>query len=372
MEALQRRIDAGEVILLDGATGTELERRGVPMHGGVWSGAAVHTHPDVVRLVHEDYMRAGADIIITNTFSTARHVLEPAGLGHLVKDINTRAVTLAREARDAVGVERPVYIAGSISSFGSGLRSGQAPSEEKAGASYREQAQLMADAGADLLMLEMMQDAEQSSYALEAATSTGLPTWVGFSCKLSEDGPEVALLRSGGETFAESLNAIMPLGGSLISVMHSEIEATIPALRVVKESWRGPIGAYPHSGEFVMPNWQFRNIISPRDYLAEALKWVQMGVQVIGACCGVGTDHIRLLREELRYSRAAHEERRALCPPQPHELRSHGACPATGRRRRRVVGPPPVPGPLLADLDGPAPATRPTTSKIPLLWTSIP
>ena len=299
MEALQRRIDDGEVILLDGATGTELERRGVTMHSDVWCGAAVHTHPDVVRQVHEDYIRVGADIITTDTFATGRHLLEPAGFGHLVKEINTQAVTLAREAREAVSVDRPVYIAGSISTMGASPRSGQAPSAEKARASYREQAQLMADAGADLLMLEMMTDAEQAAYALEAATSTGRPTWVGYSCKLSENGSQVELLRSSGETFAESLNTLKGLGGSLVSVMHSEVEVTIPALHVVKDHWDGPMGAYPHSGDFAMPNWQFGNIISPQDYLTEAKKWVEMGVQVIGACCGMGTQHIQLLREEL-------------------------------------------------------------------------
>ena len=299
MEALQRRIEAGEVIFLDGATSTELERRGVLMHSDVWSGAAVHIHPDEVRQVHEDYIRVGADIIITNTFATGRQILEPGGLGHLVKDINTRAVTLAREAREAVSADRPVYVAGSISSFGSGLRSGQAPSADKARASYREQAQLMADAGADLLMLEMMVDTEQAKYALEAAVSTGLPTWVGYSCKLSEEGSQLELLRGSGETFSESLNTLKGVGGSLVSVMHSVVEVTIPALRVVKEHWDGPLGAYPHSGDFVMPNWQFGNIISPQDYLAEAQKWVQMGVQVIGSCCGLGPEYIQLLREEL-------------------------------------------------------------------------
>ena len=299
METLQQRIDDGEVILLDGATGTELERRGVPMHDQLWTGAAVHTHPDVVRDIHEDYIRLGADIIITNTFATARHMLEAGGLGHLVKDINTRAVKLAREAREAVGVDRPVYIAGSISSFGAGLRSGQVPSAEQARANYREQAQLMADAGADLLMLEMMVNADQAAYALEGAISTGLPTWVGYSCKLSEDGSHVELLRGSGETFGESLNALNGVGGSLVSVMHSVVEVTIPALRVVKENWSGPIGAYAHSGDFVKPNWQFGNIISPQDYLVEAQKWVQMGVQVIGSCCGLGPEHIQLLREEL-------------------------------------------------------------------------
>jgi S-methylmethionine-dependent homocysteine/selenocysteine methylase len=91
----------------------------------------------------------------------------------------------------------------------------------------------------------------------------------------------------------------MPLGGSLVSVMHTEVKDTVPALRVVREHWNGPLGVYAHSGDFVMPNWQFENIVTPEDYLAEAQTWIGMGVQLVGGCCGIGPDHIRLLADRL-------------------------------------------------------------------------
>src|SRR4029078_8009061 len=97
---LQARLDQGKLIILDGATGTELQRRGVPMHGVAWSAAALDSHPETVRAVHEDYIRAGADVIITNSFSTARHVLEPAGLGDRIHAVNQHAVDLAPAERD--------------------------------------------------------------------------------------------------------------------------------------------------------------------------------------------------------------------------------------------------------------------------------
>ena len=303
MDTLKERLDRGEVMILDGAMGTELERKGVPMHGMAWSAAALQTHPDVVRQVHEDYIRAGADIIITNTFATARHTLEYAGMGDLVRRLNTRAVVMAQNAREAAAAaaagDRQVFIAGSISTFDPGLKSELRPSEQQARANYREQAHLLAEAGVDLIMLEMMRDVEQSAYAIEAAVSTGVPTWVGFSCRLNEDGSEVLLLGSQGETFAEALDALAPLGGSVVSVMHTRVEDTTPALAVVQQHWKGPVGSYPHSGEFVMPNWQFVNIISPQEFLVEAQKWVQTGIQVVGGCCGLGPEHIRVLREHL-------------------------------------------------------------------------
>ena len=83
-----------------------------------------------------------------------------------------------------------------------------------------------------------------------------------------------------------------------MSVMHTEIEDTAPALRVVREHWDGPLRAYANSGEFIMPNWQFENIIDSEDYLAEVRTWIDMGIQLIGGCCVIGPDHIRLLADD--------------------------------------------------------------------------
>src|SRR3712207_5953676 len=116
MSDLRQRLEGGEVVVLDGAMGTELERRGVPMDDAAWSASALITHPDTVREVHEDFVRAGADVITTNTFATARHVLEPAGMGERFRELNTRAVALAQEARENAA-DGAVFLAGSISTF---------------------------------------------------------------------------------------------------------------------------------------------------------------------------------------------------------------------------------------------------------------
>jgi S-methylmethionine-dependent homocysteine/selenocysteine methylase len=294
---LQARLDRREVIILDGATGTELQRRGVPMHGFAWSAAALDTHPETVRAVHEDYIRAGADVIIANSFSTARHVLEPAGLGDRVRALNQRAVGLAQAAREDAATGRPVAIAGSISSF----RAAVTPAEQLE-ASYREQAKLLAEAGVDLIALEMMSGPEQAAPAIRAALATGLPTWVGFSCQLAEDGTVRFL---DGRPFATGLRqslalmADVPLGGAAVTVMHTLTGDTAPALEIVGQHWSGPTGAYAHSGKWVDPDWQFEDMISPEDYLSAAQQWVAMGAQIIGGCCGIGPEHIRLLKDRL-------------------------------------------------------------------------
>ena len=233
---LQHRLNQGEIIILDGATATEVEKRGVPLHDLTWSAASLLTHPEVVREVHRTYIEAGADIITTNTYATNRNVLAPAGMGDEVHRLNALAVTLAREAREQSATSRPVLIAGSISTesarpgfyFGRGRLDLQLPTEQQARANYREQAEIMAEAGAELIVLEMMRDIPQTTYALEAALSTGLPVWVGFSTRTSGDGSRVLLQDSPeeGPTLADALEAVKPLGCSVVSVMHTTAQET--------------------------------------------------------------------------------------------------------------------------------------------------
>lgn len=296
--AVEQRLEDGNPIILDGGTGTELERRGVPMDAAAWCAAALSTHPDTVREVHEDYIRAGAEVIITNSFPAARHVLEPAGLGERFRELNARSVELARQARESAA-EEPVFVAGSISTFPPGLDSGYDPPASEARENYREQAGVLAEAGVDLLAIEMIRDLAQSGSAVRAAAETGLPVWLGFSCKVEDDGKVVLWDR--GHSLAEALGELTPLvsGSSVVSIMHTLTEDTLPALDVVRQEWAGPVGAYPHSGKFIMPHWQFIDMISPEDFAAEAESWLDRGARLLGGCCGIVPEHISFLRQRL-------------------------------------------------------------------------
>jgi S-methylmethionine-dependent homocysteine/selenocysteine methylase len=289
----------GDVILLDGGTGTELERRGVPMDRQAWSATANLTHPDLVRGVHEDYIRAGADVVITNTFATARCHLEAAGLGERVAEVNRRAVELAREARDRAAGHRDVWVAGSMSTMAPGSDPARRPSVARLSEMLREQADVLARAGVDLIVLEMMRDVDYAAGAVDAARATGLPVWVGFSCRQAADGAVRMFSGFQDLLFEEIIAPVMAHGGSLLAVMHSEVRDTGPALEVAKRCWRGPLAAYPESGYFTMPNWQFVDVIAPDDFVAHAVDWLRQGVQVLGGCCGTGPEHIRLLRDRL-------------------------------------------------------------------------
>ena len=97
---LKNRMENGDVIILDGAVGTELQAMGVPMHPISWCAPGNYTHTATVRLMHERYIKAGADIITTNSFNAIRPALEASGYPELVKEINTRSVDAAIEARN--------------------------------------------------------------------------------------------------------------------------------------------------------------------------------------------------------------------------------------------------------------------------------
>jgi len=171
---LDERLAAGQVIILDGATGTELERRGVPMHDVSWSGIASLSHPETLRQIHVDYIAAGAEIVIANTFAASRYLLEAAGLAEQVPAANEAAVALAREARDRAAGAREVWIAGSISPMAPAAERGRRPDLATVAASFREQAEILAQAGVDLLLLEMMRDVGYARAAVDAAAATGL------------------------------------------------------------------------------------------------------------------------------------------------------------------------------------------------------
>ncbi len=150
------------------------------MDSKVWSSRAILSHPNVVRETHEDFIAAGAEVIINNTFSAARHTLEPGGLGLHVKDNNQNAVELVRQARDKVARE-PAAIAGSVCEWVLDDPKWNAP--EAIGRSTRERVGCLAEAGVDLIALEMCERSALSVAVTNAALEIGLPVWIGVSAQ---------------------------------------------------------------------------------------------------------------------------------------------------------------------------------------------
>jgi S-methylmethionine-dependent homocysteine/selenocysteine methylase len=299
------RLRAGELLILDGGTGTELQRRGVDVEKGTrgdeigpWSAAANFDAPDVVREIHEDYLRAGADIIISNNFYTTPAMLERIGKQDEWEAYTRRGGELAVQARDAVNPD--AYVAGGIAP----------PYQCDLRAEFEGQALVLAASGVDFMVAEYMagesiidDPISDCVTAVDACAVSALPVFLGLS-NLRERG---ALHH--GESFAELVAALKghPVEGIFLMCSYpKDVTGSLPALRAVYD---GPIGAYAHleyneNPKFgSSPDEPFFTLAegenTPEKYAEIARGWKQGGAQIIGGCCATNPDHIRALRGAL-------------------------------------------------------------------------
>ncbi|MBO67790.1 MAG: homocysteine methyltransferase [Acidiferrobacteraceae bacterium] len=289
-EKLMERIDNGEFILIDGATGTEMERRGVPKLEHAWNGGGAISDPEILHSVHSDYIQAGADIIITNTFATLKSALQDARCGEQFERYNRRAVEIANDARETAGKD-DVVIAGSISHWSWSSRN--VPIKELC-ANASEQAIIMKLAGVDIIMLEMMSEIGSMTAVLDGAEKSGLPIWVGLSCVLDSRGTPTLL---SGESIEEAIEVVTRRNVGAVNIMHTDVDCIDVCLDVVMKLWAKPIGVYAHSGDYIGGDWVFSTVINVIDYVEVAKRWKSRGVQIIGGCCGIGPRHIQAIHE---------------------------------------------------------------------------
>jgi len=292
---IEEKLTRGDVILLDGGTGTEIQRKGAPMNGDVWCALATRSHPEIVRDVHLDYIDAGADIITANTFASSPLMLQGHELLHEMEALDRQAVQIALDARDTA-TDRPIAVAGSMSAMRpmvpgtDRIRTDFSMSEADVRPLYAQKAGVLADAGVDLIMMEMMRDLDYSMWATEAAVATGLPVWMGISVQRREDGELVGFNRHEFK-LAELIEPLMAAGAKVAMVMHSSVPDTEEALPIVFEHWHGPVGAYPESGYFTIPDWVFGEV-TPAEFAIKCREWRSQGVKVLGGCCGISPEHI--------------------------------------------------------------------------------
>ncbi len=299
------RARAGELVLIDGATGSECHRRGVEKHELGWSGGAALSHPEVVRSIHDDYVAVGADLIVANTFATGANILRDVGTEADFELLNRTAVRLAVEARDAAGdAAASVVVGAGISNWSF---SGNRPTLSRLEADTLRQAEIMRDAGAELLSLEMMVDLPQLEATLNAATVVGLPVWVGFSVG-GEVGHSVDQLadpielRDGGALYAGVQLAASHEAVDAMCIMHTDVRLVSECLRSAREHWQGPLGAYAHAGAIIDGEYTHDGVITPEEYAAYLPAWTAAGATMLGGCCGIGPDHLREVADFIRSS----------------------------------------------------------------------
>jgi len=291
---LKSRLNRGELILLDGALGTELELRQISTPLPLWSAQALFDSPDAVRSIHEGYVRAGADILTANTFRATPRTLAKAGRAADTERMVGRAVSLAREAADRARGAREILIAGALAPLEDCYRPDLAPDPALAEREHAEQAVRLARAGVDLILIETMNSTAEAKAALRGAKPSGLPVLVSFICKSATE-----ILN--GESLADAVRAVEPFKPDVILVNCTAPDTIAACLGEMARSTRSPIGCYPNAGapDIAHGTWLFDPAWTPEKFAEAAATWVARGAQVIGGCCGVGPDHIRALRAAL-------------------------------------------------------------------------
>jgi S-methylmethionine-dependent homocysteine/selenocysteine methylase len=287
---LQHLLATKSPIILDGAMGTELQRRDVDTGLPLWSAHALMVHPDIVLQIHKEYIAAGADIITTNTFRTTRRTFRRANLPDRSAQMVKKATGLAREARESFPGQR-ILIAGSIAPLEDCYRPDLVPPDPELRAEHKESAGRLADAQVDFLLLETMNTIREAYAACAAAAATGKEVIVSFICT-----PEGNLYS--GEDLGEAIKTLAglrPTGYSLNCLSPRYMQS---AIKILKAHTSAPFAIYANVGlpEQERQGWTFTRDISPEEYAGCAREWFLEGASIIGGCCGTTPEYIRLLK----------------------------------------------------------------------------
>ena len=292
---LARLLAERKPAILDGAMGTELERRGVAAALPLWSAGSLLAAPETVRRIHDDYIRAGADIITSNTFRTTRRTFRRAGLPDRSAEFTTLAVAIARESI-ASFPDRRVLLAGSIAPLEDCYHPEIVPPDPALKEEHTEMAGRLKGAGVDFLLLETMGTIRESLAAARAARETGLEFVVSFLCRA--DGSLY-----GGEPVAEAVRqvaALSPAAMSINCVSADEIGRPLAAMRsALREVYPGRdvrFGVYANVGRTGEEQGTgLRRDVSPEQYAGLARQWVNAGASFIGGCCGTTPEYTRAM-----------------------------------------------------------------------------
>ena len=295
---INEKLDNGKLVILDGAMGSELEKSGAKMDKNLWCGTCSVEFPELVTKVHEDYIKAGADVITTNTYACTPISMKNYGLEKSIEEFNQKSVQVAKKA--IKNSKKDIALAGSVSASGSFYKLGikaMIPG-------FKEQIKILKEEGVDLIILEAMSSqADIVQAMIECSYKINIPVWLSISCVIDDKTNKVMLGYNDTvdsppevyENFEISLNRFSKLHKGPILIAHSDIDVTGKALDIAKENLNGILGVYPNTGYYEKPHWKFADDITSNDYLEYAKSWLKNGAQIIGGCCGLGVEEIKAI-----------------------------------------------------------------------------
>lgn len=278
-----------EVVLLDGATGSNLRNAGMPV--GVCPELWILEHPEVMKELQRAYVDAGSQILYAPTFSGNRISLSRYKVQDRLAFLNTELVALSKDASGG-----RAYVAGDMTTTGRLLEPCGDISYQELYEVYQEQAKILIDAGADLIVAETMMNVDETIVLLDAVQSVGdIPVM----CTLTVESDGSALY---GGTAVEAVETLQEMGADAVgincSVGPDQLEAVVSSMC---RAAHVPVIAKPNAGIPVMDaQGQAHYNMMPEQFAASMKRLVANGARIVGGCCGTTPEYIRLLAQELR------------------------------------------------------------------------
>ncbi|MHC4573490.1 MAG: homocysteine S-methyltransferase family protein [Planctomycetota bacterium] len=285
---LSALLNSEKVILLDGAMGTQLDKRGL-----MWRGRTNLDAPEAVLEIHREYANCGCHALSTNTLTMNRIYIETHDVGVDVLDVNRAGAGLAKQAAGA-----NQYVLGDISSTGQMLEPYGNYKESQFYETFKEQAEILAQAGVDGFIIETMFDLREAVCALRACKENfSLPVIVSMAFATEKKGGRTVMGNSAGDCAKQLTEA----GANVVGANCGSIDPTQMAVivSVLKSATRLPILAQPNAGKPKLVDDRTIFGMAPAAFAVSILECLRAGARVVGGCCGTTPEHIRTVAEVL-------------------------------------------------------------------------
>ena len=278
-----KRLQANEVLVSDGATGTNLQRVGLPVGASaeVW----VLENPGAIQNLNRAFIQAGADIILTCTFGATRRRLGASNIADQFEAINRQAVAITRSAVNG----QEIFVAGSMGPLGHMLAPLGLVTVEEAEADFREQAALLCEGGVDLIVIETQFDLNEAGAAIRGVRA--IDSDIPLVCSFSYDRGAHTMM---GVTPKETAKVIGAMDVDVLGInCGRSLDDNLVALTQLRSATEKPLWFKPNAGlPEVDAEGQATYSVTPEQMGALVQDWVTAGAQVVGGCCGTSPEHI--------------------------------------------------------------------------------
>jgi homocysteine S-methyltransferase len=278
-------------LILDGAMGTELERRGFQTSLPLWSAQALLDAPELVLQIHRDYIKAGANIITTNTFRTNPYTIKKAGWLKSNQDLPQALTKIACDlAKQAVG-NKKVTIAGSVAPIEDCFSPQLYPDAQIAEKDHYAHIKNLKEGGVDFILAETMISIKEALVVLTQAKKLKIPVMVSFA--LNRDGNIL-----NGDNLIRALKAVSKYKPLAFLINCTTLDIIEKVIDSVLASAQIPIGVYPNFGPPI--KGKFTEYLTPDKFVQTMLRLSNKGVKILGGCCGTQPTHIAALAKRIK------------------------------------------------------------------------